>query len=322
MPSAEGGREVCVLGRIGYDLYALDHHRPLPEVERFERKLGGSSANMAVGLARLGLPVGMIGALGDDALADYLIGFLHGEGVDTRFVRRVAGYNTSLCLTEVSPPDRFPQVFYRREAADTRVSVGPPELDYVRQARLFVTNGTSLAADPSRQGTLDALEAARAAGARTVLDVDYRASSWPSSREAGAQARRALRFADVVIGNEEELDLLTGERDPRGQIAQVLDAGVGLVVRKLGARGVEAHTGEGSSFAAPFAVEVVSTIGAGDGFASGFLYALHRGRPLAECLRQGNAAAAVVVSRVGCSDAMPYERELQELLAANPAPAP
>ncbi|HVR70188.1 MAG TPA: 5-dehydro-2-deoxygluconokinase [Vicinamibacteria bacterium] len=310
--------EVCVLGRIGYDLYALDHHRPLPRVERFERKLGGSSANMAVGLARLGLRVGMIGALGDDALADYLLGFLQGEAVDTSRVRRVAGYNTSLCLTEVSPPDRFPQVFYRREAADTRVVVGPAELDYVRQAGLFITNGTSLAADPSRQGTLDALEAARAASARTVLDVDYRASSWPSPGEAGRQAQRALRFADVVIGNEDELELLTGARESTGQVRQVLDAGAGLLVRKLGERGVEAHTREGSSFAPPFEVEVASTIGAGDGFAAGFLYALHRGRPLAECLRLGNAAAAVVVSRVGCSDAMPYERELQTLLAANP----
>jgi len=308
--------EVVVLGRIGYDLYALDHHRPLPEVERFERKLGGSSANMAVGLARLGLRVGMIGALGDDALADYLVGFLKGEGIDTRYVRRVAGYNTSLCLTEVSPPDRFPQVFYRREAADTRVSVGAAELDYVREARLFITNGTSLAADPSRQATLDALEAAKTAGARTVLDVDYRASSWPSPQEAGRQAQRALRFSDVVVGNEDEIELLTGERDAGRQVRHVLEAGAGLLVRKLGARGVEAHTREGSSFAPPFTVDVVSTIGAGDGFASGFLYALHRGRPLAECLRVGNAAAAVVVSRVGCSDAMPYERELEALLAA------
>src|SRR5688572_24431331 len=107
---------------------------------------------MAVGLARLGLRVGMIGALGAAPVGGYLLGFLHAEGVHTRLVRRVAGYNSSLCLTEVSPPDRFPQVFYRREAADTRVSVGPPELDYVRQARIFVTNGASLAADPSRQG--------------------------------------------------------------------------------------------------------------------------------------------------------------------------
>jgi 5-dehydro-2-deoxygluconokinase len=309
--------DAVVLGRIGYDLYALEHHRPLPAVERFERKLGGSSANMAVGLSRLGLKVGMIGALGDDALADYLVGFLQQEGVETTHVRRVAGYNTSLCLTEVSPPDRFPQVFYRREAADTRVSVGAAELDYVRRARLFVTNGTSLAADPSRAATHAALAAARAANARTVLDVDYRASSWPSAAAAGEEARRALGAADVVVGNEDEILLLTGEGDPARQVRAVLEAGPSLLVRKLGARGVEAHTREGSSFAPPFPVEVVSTIGAGDGFASGFLYALFHGRPLAECLRVGNAAAAVVVSRVGCSDAMPYEREIEALMETN-----
>ncbi|PYQ07786.1 MAG: 5-dehydro-2-deoxygluconokinase [Acidobacteria bacterium] len=308
--------DVCVLGRIGYDLYALEHGRPLAEVERFSRHLGGSSANIAVGLARLGHDVGIISSVGADALAEYLLAFLKAEKVDTRFVRLVPGYNTSLCLTEVSPPDRFPQVFYRREPADTRVEVGPPELDAVRSARLFVTNGTSLAASPSREATLAALRTAREARARTVLDVDYRASSWSSPEAAGAQARTALPFVDVVLGNEDEITLLTGEPDARRQVAAVLDAGVGLLVRKLGARGVEAHTRDDSTSVPPLPVRVVSTIGAGDAFASGFLDELHRGRPRAECLRAGNAAAAIVVGRVSCSDAMPYRNEIEELLRA------
>jgi len=316
--------DVCVLGRIGYDLYAMEHGRRLPEVEHFSRHLGGSSANIAVGLARLGHQVGIVSSVGADALAEYLLAFLKAETVDTRFVRLVPGYNTSLCLTEVSPPDRFPQVFYRREAADTRVEVGAAELDYVRGARLFVTNGTSLAASPSREATLAALRAAREAEARTVLDVDYRASSWPSPEAAGGQARRALGLVDVVLGNEDEIALLSGEADPRRQVAAVLDAGVGLLVRKLGARGVEAHTRGESTSTPPVAVPVVSTIGAGDAFASGFLDRLHRGRPLAECLRAGNAAAAIVVGRVSCSDAMPYPHEIDALLrgkgpAAGPA---
>ena len=306
--------DVCVLGRIGYDLYAMEHGRPLGEVEHFSRHLGGSSANIAVGLARLGHAVGIISSVGADALADYLLAFLRAEKVDARFVRLVPGYNTSLCLTEVSPPDRFPQVFYRREAADTRVEVGAAELQAVRRSRLFVTNGTSLAASPSRESTLAALRAAREAGARTVLDVDYRASSWPSPSAAGEQARRALGLVDVLLGNEDEIALLTGEADPAREVAAVLDAGVSLLVRKLGARGVEAHTAEESSSVPPLPVEVVSTIGAGDAFAAGFLDGLHRGRPLAECLRAGNAAAAIVVGRVSCSDAMPYRNEIDALL--------
>src|SRR2546423_4402242 len=141
--------EVCVLGRIGYDLHAVEQNQPLADVKHFSRHLGGSSANIAVGLARLGHDVGIISSVGADALADYLLALLKAEKVDTRFVRLVAGYNTSLCLTEVSPPDRFPQVFYPREPADTRVEVGSPELEAVRGARLFVNNGTSLAANPS-----------------------------------------------------------------------------------------------------------------------------------------------------------------------------
>ena len=196
--------DVCVLGRVGYDLYAVEQGRPLAEVEHFSRHLGGSSANIAVGLARLGRRVAIISAVGDDALADYLIGFLDKERVDARRVTRVAGYGTSLCLTEVSPPDRFPQVFYRYKPADSQVQVGEEELALIRGARLFVTNGTSLCASPSRESTARAVEAARAAGARTVLDIDYRPSSWSSPADAGRAARAVLPWIDVVIGNEDE----------------------------------------------------------------------------------------------------------------------
>src|SRR6267378_5843042 len=135
--------EVSVLGRIGYDLFAVEHGRPLAKVEHFSRHLGGSSANIAVGLSRLGRRVAIISSVGDDALADYLIAFLDQERVEAKRVTRVAGYGTSLCLTEVSPPDRFPQVFYRYKPADSQVQVGEEELALIRGARLFVTNGTT-----------------------------------------------------------------------------------------------------------------------------------------------------------------------------------
>lgn len=306
--------DVCVLGRIGYDLYAVEHNRPLPEVEHFSRHLGGSSANIAVGLARLGLRVGIIGCVGKDLLADYLLGFLRQENVDTEFVQLVEGYNTSLCLTEVSPPDRFPQVFYRQRPADTRVDVGPTAIGYIQRSRMFVTNGTSLSASPARQSTLQALKAAREAGLRTVLDIDYRESSWSSWEEAGREARRALPWVDVVLGNEDEFLILTGKREPSAQVETVLAMSVTVLVRKLGASGVEAHTRGQSVRSQPCPAGVVCTIGAGDGFAAGFLYALYRGLPLTECLRYGNTAAAVVVSRVSCSDSMPRAQEIEELL--------
>src|SRR5690349_58746 len=104
---------VVILGRIGYDLYSEEPHVPLPQVRRFSRYLGGSSANMAVGLARLGARVGMVAAVGTDSLSQFLLDFLTAERVDVAHVKRCPGYLPSLCLTEISPPDHFPQVFYR-----------------------------------------------------------------------------------------------------------------------------------------------------------------------------------------------------------------
>src|SRR5512140_3531153 len=98
--------DVVILGRIGYDLYSEEPHVPLPQVRRFSRYLGGSSANMAVGLSRLGASVGIISCLGSDSLSEFLIDFLKSQKVDTSHVQIRPGFLPSLCLTEVSPPDR------------------------------------------------------------------------------------------------------------------------------------------------------------------------------------------------------------------------
>jgi len=308
--------DAVILGRIGYDLYSEEPHVPLPRARRFSRYLGGSSANMAVGLARLGARVGIVSCLGADSLSEFLIDFLQAERVDTAHVQTRPGYLPSLCLTEVSPPDRFPQVFYRHDAVDTLLAVTADDLDYVAGARMFVTNGTSLCGSPSRESTYRALERARAAGCRVVLDVDYRAMSWPSPQEAGLAVRLALPFVDVLIGNQPELMLVAGEPDLDRATARLRSAGVGMLVSKLGDQGTRVWSGADSVFLPPYRVDVCTTIGAGDGFASGFLYGLLQGLPVEECLHHGNAAAAIVVSRLSCSEAMPTLAEVRDLMRA------
>jgi 5-dehydro-2-deoxygluconokinase len=306
--------DAVVLGRIGYDLYSEEAHVPLPQVRRFSRYLGGSSANMAVGLARLGANAGIVGCLGADSLSQFLIDFLKSEKVDTSHVQTAPGYLPSLCLTEVSPPDRFPQVFYRRDPVDTMLRLTSQDLGYIASGRMFITNGTSLCASPSRESTYLALERARRAGCRVVLDVDYRSMSWAGPEEAGLAVRLALPFVDVLIGNPLELTLVAGAGDLGEAIETLRGARVPMLVSKLGEQGTRVWMGNDSVFLPPYQVEVVSTIGAGDGFASGFLYALLQDLPLAECLHYGNAAAAIVVSRLSCSEAMPALAELEQIM--------
>ena len=306
--------EVTVMGRIGYDLYSEEPHVPLPQVRRFSRYLGGSSANMAVGLARLGARAGIVGCLGDDSLSRFLLDFLQAEKVDTSHVSTAPGFLPSLCLTEVCPPDKFPQVFYRHDAVDTRLDATDADLDYVASGRMFVTNGTSLCASPSRESTYRAMERARAAGCRVVLDVDYRSMSWRRPEEAGLAIRLALPFVDVLIGNQLELKLVAGADDLDEATGKLQAAGVPMLVSKLGELGTRVWTSGDSVYLPPYSVAVCTTIGAGDGFASGFLYAMLQGLPVTECLHYGNAAAAIVVSRLSCSEAMPVLSEVEEMM--------
>ena len=315
--------DITILGRIGYDLYSEEPHVPLPQVRRFSRYLGGSSANMAVGLARLGAEVGIVAALGNDSLSEYLIQFLQSEKVDTSRVQTAPGYLPSLCLTEVSPPDRFPQVFYRRDPVDTRLDATSDDLSYIAASGMFITNGTSLCASPSRESTYRALERAREAGSRVVLDVDYRAMSWRNPDEAGLAVRLALPFVDVLIGNELELSIVAGANGLDEAIRKLRQARVPMLVSKLGDKGTRVWTDDEPVFLEPYSVQVVSTIGAGDGFASGFLFGLVRGLTVIECLHYGNAAAAIVVSRLSCSEAMPTLAEVEQIIREQRgAPAP
>ena len=306
--------DVVILGRIGYDLYSEEPHVPLPQVRRFSRYLGGSSANMAVGLSRLGAGVGMVSCLGEDSLSRFLLDFLEAEKVVTKHVQVAPGFLPSLCLTEVSPPDRFPQVFYRHDAVDTRLDIDAGGLDFVRTARMFITNGTSLCASPSRESTYRALECAKEAGCTVVLDVDYRAMSWKKREEAGLAVRLALPFVDILIGNQPELMLVTGGDDLDLAVAKLQSAGIPMVVSKLGELGTSVFTADETVYLPPYKVDVATTIGAGDGFASGFLYGHLRGLPLLECLHYGNAAAAIVVSRLSCSEAMPVLAEVEQMI--------
>lgn len=316
---------VTVLGRIGYDLFAVEQGVPLAKVTRFARHLGGSSANIAVGLSRLGLPVQMIGCIGDDPLGDFLIETLHQEGVSTAGVKRKAGVQSSLCLCEVSPPDRFPQVFYRACAADTYLEISADELAGIARSRLFVTNGTSLCASPSRESTLRALRSAKDGRATVAFDVDYRSVSWETAGQAASITAMALPFVDILLANEEELALVGGSPNRGEAISRILDAGVSVVIAKLGDKGVLASTRRESFYLDALPTPVLSTIGAGDGFAAGFLDAWVRECGLGKALCHGNAAASVVVSRLFCGEAMPRRDELDELLAKHadiqPVPA-
>ena len=299
--------DVAVLGRVGIDLYPNQLRTPLREVRTYTRFVGGFAGNVATGLARLGLKAAIVSRVGPDPHGEFVRDFLSGEGVDVRFLAVDERLMTPPTFCEVWPPDRFPITFYRYPTApDWQLAPEDFDADEVAATPFLLATGTGLAQSPSRETTLDALSAH---AGRTIFDLDWRPTLWERAEEYGELARTAAGHADIVIGNEEEVEAAAG--DARA----LLELGVPTLVLKRGERGVLLfHEGrEVDVLGHP--VEVVNGLGAGDAFVAAFVQSLHADLPLDEAARRGSVAGAMVAAQLACSEAMPTLAELEAELS-------
>jgi 5-dehydro-2-deoxygluconokinase len=307
--------DLIALGRVGVDIYPEQVGVGLAEVRTFAKFLGGSATNVAVAAARYGRRAAIVTRTGADPFGGYVHQALRDFGVDDRWVSAVPQYPTPVTFCEVFPPDRFPIYFYRwPKAPDLEIRPEELDLDALRAAHVVWTTGTGLSAEPSRSATLTAL-AARGRRGHTVHDLDHRPVFWASEVEARRWAREALAHATVAVGNTDEVAVAVGTRDPDAAADALLDLGVELAVVKQGPRGVLGRTRAESIVLPPVPVDVVNGLGAGDAFGGALCHGLLAGWPLERVLRFANAAGAIVASRLACSAAMPYESEVDGVLA-------
>jgi 5-dehydro-2-deoxygluconokinase len=305
--------EVLTMGRVSVDLYPEQIGVSLAEVKTFAKSLGGSATNVAVAAARLGHPSAVITKVGDDGFGPYVRKALEEFGVDARWVGTDPKLRTPIVFCEIYPPDNFPLLFYREpKAPDMNLTPDDLDLDAIAAAPLFWMTGTGLSDEPSRTATLNALEQ-RSEGI-TVFDLDYRPMLWGSEDEANRVYRGALQYATVAVGNQEEVEVAVGTRDPLEASAALLDLGLEIAVVKRGPEGVLARTAEGVVEAPPIEVEILNGLGAGDGFGGALCHGLLLGWDPERMIRYANAAGAIVASRLACADDMPTREEVEQLL--------
>lgn len=327
--------DLVTMGRSSIDLYANDVGAAFVDIKSFAAYVGGSPTNIAVGAQRLGLRTALLTAVGNDPVGDFIVHFLQVEGVETAYIPRKAAARSSAVVLGIEPPDKFPLVFYRDNAADVQLSIDDVLAAPIDQCRAFEFAGTNLSREPSRSATLVAAERAQAAGALVVFDLDFRADQWHDPRAFGANARAVLPLAHVVLGTEEEVRAavlseaaqveithsqisapqVRGDTDQA--IAALLARGPQALVVKRGARGALVCLADGTRIDAPgFPVEVYNVLGAGDAFAAGFIYGRLHGWDWYRSARMGNACGAIVVTRHGCANFMGYEREVLDFIEA------
>jgi 5-dehydro-2-deoxygluconokinase len=316
------GKAFLVVGRAGLDLYPEPPGTRTEDATMFSAALGGSSANIAVALARQGMKAALLTRVSSDAVGRFCLNQLDHYGVDRTHVKPISGeWRNSLALAETRVEDHQ-SVIYRNGAADFQMDISDVEaVDYAAHSAL-VTTGTVLAAEPSRSAGFLAFDLARKAGVPLIFDVDYRPYSWLSAEVAAQNYSRAAALCDIIVGNDEEFGFMAGGYDKGlAKAKSLLTTNAQIVVYKMGAKGAITMTRDSEFATGVYRTQALKPTGAGDSFMGGLLAGLAEGRPLREAVLRGSAAAAIVVSRVGCAPAMPTTREIDAFMAAQPEPA-
>jgi 5-dehydro-2-deoxygluconokinase len=216
----------------------------------------------------------------------------------------------------IQPPDRFPLTFYREGCADRELTETDVDRSPVADASVVVVTGTGLSHEPGRAATRRAAAVARLAGGRVIVDLDYRPDQWRDRDAYATEIYPLLADAHLAVGTEDEVSAATnGETDLDAAARRLLACGLEALVLKKGSAGCRIYEAGGARIdVAPYPIEVLNVLGAGDAFASGLIYGLRRGWALARAARVGNATGAIVVTRHGCANFMPTWPEVESFV--------
>jgi len=321
--------DLACLGRLAVDLYAQQFGSRLEDARSMAMYLGGSSANLAFGVARLGLKSAMLSRVGNEQMGRFLTETLEQEGCDTSQVQIDPERLTGMVLLGLKDRDTFPLLFMRENCADMAVQAKEISEDFIAQCRALAITGTHLSTPGTRSASKIALAYAKKHGVTRVLDIDYRPVLWGlTARGAGEnryvadahvtqQLQEMLPEFELLVGTEEEFYIAGGVADDLvACLRAVRKLSAAVLVVKRGADGcsviegdIPANIDDAPTFKGE-RVEVLNVLGAGDSFLSGLMASLLQGKDWAASTQVANACGAIVVSRHACSAAMPTPAEL------------
>ena len=283
--------DVIPIGRIAIDFNPTDMNMPLSQSSNFNKYVGGSPANIAVGLARLGAKCGFIARVSDDQFGDYVENYFKNDGIDVSHVFRCEnGENLGLTFTEILSPTQSSILMYRDGVADLQVCVDDVDEEYIKKNGVVV-----------------------------IFDIDYRSYTWKNKDEISIYYSIAAKNSDIILGSREEFDLTEAVEgvcaSDEESAERWFSYGNKIVIIKHGKEGSVAYLNDGSAYKVkPFPVKMLKGFGGGDGYASAFIYSLLNGKSVPDALEFATASASMLVSAHSCSAAMPSAQAVQEFI--------
>ena len=310
-----------IVGRVGIDFCIDPPGTKTENATHATVSMGGSSANIAAGIVKLGGKAALVTSVSDDSVGRYCVNQLRSYGVDTSHVRAAGGEARNSLAVYESTIEDHQTVIYRNGAADFEMTTRDVEAVNYAQYGALITAGTVFASEPSRSAAFRAFDLARDAGLPVIFDIDYRPYSWPSAEVAADVLSRAGALSDVIVGNDEEFGFMAGGIDRGLDKARALAGeSADIVIYKMGPEGAITIT-KGDEFRTGiYPVQALKPEGAGDSFMAGLMASLAAGEDLRSSVLRGSACASVTVSGVGCAPAMPDTAKLNAFLDAHPGP--
>lgn len=317
-------REVVVIGDVAVDIIVpyprfLNEERTLVEYPNPRLVGGGTCANTAVALARLGVPTNFVGTVGDDQYGRYIVKDFAHEGVSTKGLIVDEALNTVGVFAFIDERgERYLWGWPREEQAFKFIDPGKVDMDGVKNAAFVHSSGMAIVHNTSARHTIiEVFRAAQAAGVPTAFDLNLRVDDGKLDEGYKQAVLQVLEYSSYVLGSGDDEFYYLGESEDWMSTAQNFVRQNRTVVVRTGKKGCTGLAPDGSVVAEPaIGKKRVDTVGAGDVFNAGFISGHLQGLNFSNCLRMGNAVSGYTVARVGARGC-PTMDELKEFLREN-----
>lgn len=303
---------------IGEALVIFSPEKPgtLKFVDNFSKSVGGAEANVLIALSRLGFKTGFISTLGNDAFGDYINYSLKAEGIDVSQVKFDNHLPTGLLFKELFHNPNPNVYYYRNSAAITKITNSALNPEYIKSSKIMHITGILPAlSDNCYDVTFKALQVARENNIIVSFDPNLRMKLWHDKEKARETMLEIIKYSSIIFPGLDEAEFILGTNNIDEICNKFHEFGAKIVVIKLGKDGCLVSDGKNKIKVDGYQPHrIIDTVGAGDGFAAGFLAGILQKKSLKESGKMANAIGAMALMVASDSGGYPNETQLAEFM--------
>ena len=300
--------DVFTIGELLVDMISNDYDDNF-DCNQYTKHFGGSPANIAMNIKRLGGNAAISSSVGNDGLGDFLINHLKNNNIDTSYINKVNN-STSMVLVSKSKSTPVP-IFYR--GADYNIDYDD-NIDYaLKNCKIVHFSCWTISQESSRQNIEKVIDKARKNNILIGFDPNYHEMIWEKNHDGLEYIKNLVSKVDIIKPSEVDAERIFGPDTPENQVKKFIDLGAKLVIMTLGKDGAIVTNGVETLKFKTLATEIVDTTGAGDAFWSGFYTGLTKSYSLKDSLNLGFATSAFKLKHVGAITNLPTIEEIKNI---------